>query len=287
MLPNTTGTDIFCSGQSVLSSGEVLITGGDLTINGQRNFSNQQTTVFHPQTNTITAAETMVFPRWYPSVVSLPGGDKLVVGGRQDQFPDVAVPTPEVYGQGTGWRTLWDATSDAAFGTGAHNWYYPRAFVTPDGRVFVLGNDGNTFYLNSAGNGTITQLAQNTPSGDYPLPTLMFTPGKVLSIRNQQKVIVVDVNGAEPVITTSQNIDQVRYWSNATVLADGKVLVTGGVCGGQPTDRRGVRRHDLGIRRPACGPPVPTLLSRVCIIRSLCCCRTAASSPPAAARRGR
>ena len=34
VLPNTTGTDIFCSGQSVLSSGEVLITGGDLTING-------------------------------------------------------------------------------------------------------------------------------------------------------------------------------------------------------------------------------------------------------------
>ena len=52
VLPNTTGTDIFCSGQSVLSSGEVLITGGDLTINGKRNFSNQQTTVFHPQTNT-------------------------------------------------------------------------------------------------------------------------------------------------------------------------------------------------------------------------------------------
>jgi hypothetical protein len=117
VLPNTTLADIFCSGQSVLSaSGDVLITGGDLTINGRRNFSNQQTTVFHPQTNTITAAEPMLYPRWYPSVVSLPNDDKLILGGRQDKAPDVAVTIPEVYRQGTGWWTLWGATSDAASG---------------------------------------------------------------------------------------------------------------------------------------------------------------------------
>ncbi len=146
----------------------------------------------------------------------------------QDQAPDVAVPTPEVYRQGTGWRTLWGATSDAAFGTVAYNWYYPRAFVTPGGRVFVLGHSGETFYLDPAGNGKITQLAQTTLAGDGKLPSLMYAPGKILSVRNQQKVIVVDVNGAQPVVGTSQNIDQVRLYSNATVLADGKVLVTGG-----------------------------------------------------------
>ena len=225
VLTNTTGTDIFCSGQSVIAgSGEVLITGGDLTINGQRNFSNQQTTVFHPQTNTVTAAEPMLYARWYPSVVSLPNGDKLVLGGRQD--PGTAILTPEVYQQGTGWRTLWGATSDAAFG-GA-GWSYPRAVVAPDGKVFVLGYDGIMFYLDPAGNGTITQLTQQTLSGDYRLPTLMFAPGKVLSVRSRQKVIVVDLNGQQPAITTSQNIDQLRFWSNATVLADGEVLVTGG-----------------------------------------------------------
>src|SRR5512132_4550298 len=233
VLPNTTETDIFCSGQSVISaSGEVLIVGGTTTINRVRNFSTQQTTIFHPRTDqtpdSIRAAETMVFPRWYPSVVSLPTGDKLILGGRQDQAPDVAVPTPEVYGQGTGWRTLWGATSDAAFGTGTYNWYYPRAFVTPGGRVFVLGHSGKTFYLDPAGNGTITQLAQTTLAGDGKLPSVMFAPGNILSVRNQQKVIVVDVNGAQPVVGTSQNIDQVRLYSNATVLADGKVLVTGG-----------------------------------------------------------
>ena len=45
-------------------------------------------------------------------------------------------------------------------------WYYPRAVVAPDGRVFVLGHDGKMFYLDPAGNGTITQLTQQTLSGD-------------------------------------------------------------------------------------------------------------------------
>ena len=224
VLPNTTGTDIFCSGQSVLSSGEVLITGGDLTINGKRNFSNQQTEIFSPQTDTITAAEPMLYARWYPSVVSLPNSDKLVLGGRQD--PGTATLTPEVYRQGTGWRTLWGATSDAAFGAGG--WFFPRAFVAPDGRVFVLGHNGKMFYLDPAGNGTITQLMQQTLSSTAQLPALMFAPGKILSVRSQQQVIVVDLSGQQPAITPTANISQLRFWSNTTVLADGKVLLNGG-----------------------------------------------------------
>ncbi len=229
VLPNTTQADNFCSGQSVISaSGEVLVVGGTTTINRERNFSSDQTEIFHPQTNTISLAEPMTYKRWYPTVLSLPNGDKLVLGGREDKSPDVAVPTPEVYRQGAGWQTLWGATSDAAFGTVAYNWYYTRGFVTPDGRVFVLGNDGKMFYLNPAGNGTITQVAQRTVGGNGKLPALMFAPGKVLAVRNGQRVIVVDVNGPQPVTTASQNIDQVRLYSNATVMADGKVLVTGG-----------------------------------------------------------
>jgi hypothetical protein len=50
VLPVTTLTNIFCSGQSVISaSGEVLITGGNMTVNGQPHFGIQQTTIFHPR----------------------------------------------------------------------------------------------------------------------------------------------------------------------------------------------------------------------------------------------
>jgi hypothetical protein len=75
-------------------SGEMLIVGGDLTIAGKRNFSNQQTTIFRPNTNQISATVQMRYARWYPTVVALPTGEMLVLGGRQDKNPTPA-STPE------------------------------------------------------------------------------------------------------------------------------------------------------------------------------------------------
>jgi hypothetical protein len=228
VLPNTTSTDIFCAGQSVIpGSGDVLIVGGDLTINGQRNFSNNRTTIFRPTTNTITSTVPMRYARWYPTVIALPSGEMLVLGGREDKAPSPVV-TPEVFRQNVGWRTLWGATSDAAFGTIRANWYYPEAFVAPNGRVFVLGHDGKMFYLDPAGQGTITQLAQKTLAGTNALPSVMFASGRILSVRGNKKVVAGDLNGPQPTVTPTADIDQVRIWSTATLLADGKVLVTGG-----------------------------------------------------------
>ena len=85
------------------ASGEVLIVGGDQTINGQRNYSNDRATIFHPQTNAITTDAPMTYPRWYPTIVALPTGEMLVVGGREDKLPDVPVTTPEVFTQNVGY----------------------------------------------------------------------------------------------------------------------------------------------------------------------------------------
>src|SRR5262249_37559494 len=73
VLPNTTATDIFCGAQSLMwSTGEVLITGGALTVSGTRNYSNNQMTIFSPQSNTIRNGGTMAYPRWYPSITAMP-----------------------------------------------------------------------------------------------------------------------------------------------------------------------------------------------------------------------
>jgi hypothetical protein len=92
----------------------------------------------------------------------------------------------------------------------------------------VLGNDGKMFFVDPTGDGRITQLAQRTLGAPHNVPTVMFAPGKVLSVRSNKRVIVVDLNGSQPAITTTADLSQLRIWSNATVLADGKVLVTGG-----------------------------------------------------------
>ncbi len=223
VLPNTTATDIFCSGQSMMwATGETLITGGNSSGAGFHNVSINNTTIFSPASNTIRASAAMQYPRWYDSVVPLPGGEMLVLGGRIN--PTTSATTPEVYDAVTGWRTLTGAMSAKAFA----NSTYPRGFVAPDGRVFVLAIDGRQYDMTTDGAGTIVPAGTQIPAGDPALPSVMFAPGKILSVRQNAVTGVVDINGPVPVWTQAGNIDQSRIWSSGTVMADGKVLVTGG-----------------------------------------------------------
>jgi hypothetical protein len=230
VLANSTSSDIFCSSQSVMLSGAVLITGGDLTVNGQRNSSQNDTNIFSPTANTLTANTPMHYARWYDSLVSLPDGHLAVFGGRQNVgtlTPAQPATTPEEYDPVTKvWTSLTGATSTAAFGGG--NWYYPRSYVAPGGNIFVLGFDGTMYSVSTDGLGSITDYAVTTSGASGSLPTVPFAPGKVLSVRGNQQVVVVDFSQSVPVVTQTDSIDQVRFWASGTVLADGKVLITGG-----------------------------------------------------------
>ena len=56
----------------------------------------------------------------------------------------------------------------------------------------------------------------------------MYAAGKILLVRMNQKVDLIDVTGNLPVVTQGPDTDQVRYWSNTTLMADGKVILNGG-----------------------------------------------------------
>jgi len=230
VLPNTTHTDLFCGAQSVMLSGKVLTSGGDLTVGGARNSANNSTTIFSPTANTLTENTPMTYARWYGSLVSLPGGQLAIFGGRQNVGPlSPAEPatTPELYHPGpNAWRSLTGATSTAAFAGG--NWYYPRSYVAPGGHVFVLAHSGSMFSVSTAHSGSITRSTVTAPPGNAALPTIPFAPGMALSVRMNQQVVVIDYRKPTPVVTPTNNIDQVRYWASGTILADGKVLITGG-----------------------------------------------------------
>ena len=227
-LPNGVATDIFCSAQTIISSsGEMLITGGDHPdANGQRGGSNADTEIFNPQSNTMRPTGGMHYARWYPTAIATRSNDIVILGGRQEL--DIDAPTPEVYNPATGWRTLtgaydWEAT---AFPDG--NWYYPKAFVQPSGNILVLGNWTVMWSITTAGAGTITKLPVSLLPGDYKLPSLTYAAGKVLSLRANKKVQTVNMNTNPPQVSTTGDMDQVRFWGNTSVMADGKVLVTGG-----------------------------------------------------------
>ena len=141
VLPNSTSTDIFCSAQSLMLSGDVLTSGGDLTVNGARNSANNQTTIFSPSANALTANTPMTYARWYATLVGLPNGQLAIFGGRQNVgplAPIVSSTTPEIYDPALRtWTSLTGATSTGAFGA---NWFYPRAFVAPGGKIFVINS---------------------------------------------------------------------------------------------------------------------------------------------------
>jgi hypothetical protein len=229
VLPNSTSTDLFCSAQSLLLSGDVLTSGGDLTVGGARNSANNNTTIFSPVDNTLTTNTAMTYARWYGTLLGLPNGQLAIFGGRQNVgslSPIVPATVPEIYDPGLRtWTSLPGANSTAAFGV---SWWYPRAFVAPGGNIFVLGSNGRMFYVATANGGSITQSAVTVPPAGDTLPTVPFAPGKVLSIRTNQQVVVVDFTSSTPMVTPTDPIDQVRFWASGTVLADGRVLVTGG-----------------------------------------------------------
>ena len=234
VLPNFTTTDLFCSGTSVLwTTGQVLISGGDLTINGPRNFSNNQTTILSPATNTIASGAQMQYPRWYGALIPLPTGQQLVLGGRLGPPSSGASLTaglpatvPEIYTPNVGWTTLTGAALPPAEQS-YFEWYYPRAYVTPTGNLFELDSSGQMLQYTLSGAGTVTKFANAAPAGSPYLPTVNYAPGMLLSLRTELNVLV-NFNGKTPTITRTSAIDQLRQDASGTLLADGTVLITGG-----------------------------------------------------------
>lgn len=236
ILPNTTNTDLFCSAGSLLDgSGNLLMTGGDLPTGGVRGYSNNQVTVFNPANNTISNSGTMQYPRWYPSIITLSNGDKLVLGGRMSasaipgQGPGAGTPIPEVRSSTTGWRTL----SGISITNGTDvEWYYPRGFVGANNAVYVLRQDGNISMLTTAGTGTSTDLGTLLGKGYFYYPTLMINnkgnPFSVLSVRGGRSVEIADISGPTPTVTRVGAVAYDRIWGNATLLPDGEVLLSGG-----------------------------------------------------------
>jgi hypothetical protein len=233
VLENFTRNDIFCAGQSLLADapGKALIVGGDLKINGVRNFSSNTSVVFNPEQNVIASGDNMQVARWYPSMVPLGNGEKLILGGREEK-PNVAVlaQTPELFRADGAWKSkLRDAASDAFGYVGTtKNWFYPRAFPTPDGNVFVLSHDGRMFLLNPNGSGSITPLPGTRLWGTPGLTIVRYASSRLLAIRNARTAYTIDLRTNPPTVTRVPNIDRIRNWGSGTVLPNSSVFINGG-----------------------------------------------------------
>lgn len=230
-LPVRTRTNLFCSAQTVLTDGRVLLTGGEEhgLPGGGFNDAVTDVNVFDPATDALARlGDEMAYPRWYPTATTLPNGDVLVHGGRDDRPGKRPILVPEVYSQVNGWRRLPGARSAEVYDRG--RWWYPRSWVAPDGTVLIVtqGNRG-IYELDPRGRGSVTRVGSYpAPTTDYTMPAAMFDVGKVLITRKDGRAAVIDVTGARPKVTGTGSLRSYRSWSDATVLADGRVMVSGG-----------------------------------------------------------
>lgn len=227
--PNAIHTDTFCAGQTVLSAtGETLVAGGDATINGKRNYSVADANFFDTSNNLLTPGIPMAYKRWYPSLIPLSNGDVLVLGGRDEKDLPTYASTPELFTVNTGFRSLNNAISEVAYGGKFGSWRYPRGFLAPNGKIFILGHNGKTFWLDPSANGSILNGNLNAPTAEWSHPSVMYAPGKILAVRNNKKAIIVDINSSTVTMKPVADVDAIRKWSNTTLLADGKVFLSGG-----------------------------------------------------------
>ena len=241
----------FCSTSTWLASGQLLVSGG----NGG---GGKSSGLFSTLTSTATPdGASLAAERWYATMLTLADGRSLILGGTVPYANPLTSQTPEIY-EGGRWRSLLGASSTPIFGVRqlgaqaeANPWYYPRSWVAPDGSVF--GITSNIMFRmrpdDNGGSGSITQIGTfktpqvsngtATPNVGFTSTAVMYEPGRILQVggngitdnnpnQASNQATVIDINGAAPVLTETAPMANRRHWANATVLPDGKVVVTGG-----------------------------------------------------------
>ena len=229
-LPNGTLVDLFCNGQIQLpNSDAVVMFGGDIW-NGAKTtgVDNRNTVIYRPGAP-LARGPDMWRARWYATATMLDNGEILIQGGRR------GADRPEVRQTSGQYRLLSGANTSSIY------WWYPKNFLAPDRRVFGFAKR-TMYYINPTGTGTISILAQQLPSaGAYgaTASAVMYAPGKILHVGGGGDIAgtsnparsaadVIDINGATPTVTTARAMPVALHWHTATVLADGRVAVTGG-----------------------------------------------------------
>jgi hypothetical protein len=216
--PAQPGRNTFCSGNCALADGKVFVPGGHI----QNNVGLASSSMYNPFTGTWTANPNMNAGRWYPSATTLANGDALVHSG--DSNVGVNNDLPQVYQAATNtWRDLTSARLALTL--------YPRTFLAPDGRVFFATSTSR--YLNTSGTGAWTTVGpKRNPGTDNYGPAAMYDVGKILYVGGADpptaNAEVIDLNAPTPSWTQVAPMPQPRRQNNATILPDGKVLVTGG-----------------------------------------------------------
>jgi hypothetical protein len=218
----TKSFEFFCSGHTITADGKVLVTGGRIT--GE--LGEPRAALFDPVSNNWSTTATMAHGRWYPTTTMLPDGQALTMSGSDETGAIVAIP--EVW-NGSSWRELTTA------GLEIPRPYYPAMFVAPNGKVFMAGWTQTSMYLDVSGTGEWTTVGDRTVGDRNYGSAVMYAPGKILYAGGGDPPTataeVIDLNDGAAAWRSVPGMAFARRHLDATLLADGQVLVTGGTSG--------------------------------------------------------
>src|SRR5687768_17599910 len=161
--------------------------------------------------------------QYYATTTTLPNGEVLAVSGHDTTKAVVTIP--EIW-NGSTWRRL--TTASLAI----PDPYYPAMFVAPNGKVFLAGFPQTSRYLDVTGSGAWTTVDDRNVADRTLGSAVMYAPGKILYAGGgdppTSSAEVIDLNQASAVWRSVPGMQFARRQMNATLLADGQVLVTNG-----------------------------------------------------------
>jgi DNA-binding beta-propeller fold protein YncE len=212
------GNNPFCSAATVMADGRVLVVGGHIS----NNHGLPNARYYDRASNTWTPLPDMNDGRWYPVCTQLSNGDVLVVSGDRTNGGNNDLPQVWQAGSGT-FRNLTGATLSLPL--------FPKMFLAPNGRVFFAG--GTSRYLDTGGTGSWSVVASRVVGGrDNYGTAAMYDDGKIVFVGGADPPVasaeVINLRAPSPAWRLVGSMAQSRRQHNATLLPDGKVLVTGG-----------------------------------------------------------
>ena len=275
-------TDSFCNASKLLPQGLLLVAGNDFTgrPNGEKNtdlfdYANNQLEL---------ELADMRYPRWYGSLVRLADDRMVALGGAQsyehNSFKvwrngdydmagpnyDPALPNggddpsytlgerrhstiPEIFTYQSGnpagsWQEMTGAQNFKTFGRQDNAWWYPRAYLAPNGRIF--GVSWNNLWTMDPDGGDATNPGSTIEHGTIAHnvgasgASVMFEGGHLLFVGGGQhsneeiapglnQATVIDITTpTEPIVSAVSPMTHPRNWGIATALPTGEVLVSGG-----------------------------------------------------------
>ncbi len=246
---DNTRTDLFCAGYVLSAGGKVYMAGGNLGYDytapgNEYGFAagHTHTNIFDPASNTWAAGPDMAQGRWYPSVITLPNEEMLIIGGNADNYNGDGIDNDKNYIADV-WNpfsnTLRRLTSASSFGKGIEH-FYPWVHVAPNGQVFLSGSYKNWYYLNTSGTGSWGPINVQTYNRYYG-SSVMYEPGKVLVLgggwdgftgdpqgKNTAQVIELNPSNQSISVRNVASMKHARTHVNATLMPDGRIFVNGG-----------------------------------------------------------